>query len=159
MTLTHKLGTSSGRVEQAAPSMNATRDHIITLLAAEFARSSRVTFAVLFGSWARGHARADSDVDVAILPAGGISRAEELALAARLSTASARVVDLVRLDEASTLLRWRVAREGLLLHAASPESWPRFRVTAASEYCDFSEAIAGPAELFRRRIAAAGGRD
>ena len=137
--------------------MDDTRDHIIAVLVAELAGDARVALAVLFGSWARGQARGDSDVDVAILPeSGGVSRAEELALAARLSIACGREVDLVRLDDASTLLRWRVAREGQLVHASRPEAWLRYRVSAASEYGDFAEAIERPAELFRRRAAVGG---
>ena len=74
--------------------------------------------AVLFGSFARQRARADSDLDIAILPRDeSLSLHAELDLAAQLSLATRREVDLVRLDQATMLLRWEVAKDGILLIA------------------------------------------
>lgn len=113
-----------------------------------------LSLAVLFGSRATGRARPDSDVDIAIVPAdASLALGLELALAARLSSALAREVDLVRLDRASTLLRWQIARDGILLLAEPGWEWVRFRARAASEYADIADSLERAAKLFRRRIA------
>jgi predicted nucleotidyltransferase len=74
----------------------------------------RVAYAILFGSMARQHAHAQSDVDVAVGFAPGV-RLDTLALGeltSRLETAAGRPVDLVVLDSAPPLLAYRVFRDG-----------------------------------------------
>jgi predicted nucleotidyltransferase len=110
--------------------------------------------AVLFGSFARQRARADSDLDIAILPRDeSLSLRAELDLAAELSLRTGREVDLVRLDRATMLLRWEIAKHGILLVADPISEWVRFRVAAASEHADMADAFDRAARLFRRRIA------
>ncbi|MDB4954802.1 MAG: hypothetical protein JWO36_2371 [Myxococcales bacterium] len=110
--------------------------------------------AVMFGSHARGQNRAGSDVDIAILPwDSSLPLKLELDLVARISTGLGREVDLVRIDQASTLLRWEIARDGVLLFADSPAEWVRFRANTASEHAEIRDALEQAAELFRRRIA------
>jgi hypothetical protein len=116
--------------------------------------------AVLHGSAAAGASRADSDVDIAILPGpGGLDAAAESALLARLARAGGADVDLVRLDAPlSTLLKWRIAITGVPLFESQPGEFARFRAEAASEYIDFAPALAYHGEIFRRRLAAQSGR-
>lgn len=110
--------------------------------------------AVLFGSFAKQRARADSDLDIAILPRDEtLSLRAELELAAQLSSRTGREIDLVRLDRATMLLRWEIAKHGILLIADPAWEWLRFRVAAASEHADMAEALDRAARLFRRRIA------
>lgn len=110
--------------------------------------------ALLFGSAATGRMHALSDVDLAILPADpAASLMDELALQARLERACGRKVDLVRLDHASTLLRWQVARDGRVLHAEPASEAARFRARAASEYGDFYPALVRASHLFAQRLA------
>jgi predicted nucleotidyltransferase len=110
--------------------------------------------AVVFGSFAKQRARPHSDLDVVILPHDeALSLRAELDLAARLSLETGREVDLVRLDRATTLLRWEIAKDGIPLIADPAWEWLRFRVAAASEHADMAEALDRAARLFRRRIA------
>jgi predicted nucleotidyltransferase len=110
--------------------------------------------AVLFGSFAKQRARADSDLDIAILPRDeSLSLRDELDLAAQLSLSAGREVDLVRLDRATALLRWEIAKDGILLVADPTSEWLRFRVAAASEHADMADALDRAARLFRKRIA------
>lgn len=73
-----------------------------------------VAYALLFGSGARGTARADSDADVAIELRPGAARDVRAlgGLAARLESASGRPIDLVLLDEAPVSLAYRIFRDG-----------------------------------------------
>jgi hypothetical protein len=116
-----------------------------------------IELAVLFGSYAWGRARNDSDVDVAILPLTGADiDASELALQSDLSLATGRDVDLVRLDRASTLLKLQVAKNGLPIVEGHPGAFSRFRAHAAAEYVDFEPSFVLYGERFRRRLAETG---
>ncbi|MBI5368158.1 MAG: nucleotidyltransferase domain-containing protein [Planctomycetes bacterium] len=122
---------------------------------AALATGGSVRLAMLFGSAATGTLRAGSDVDIGVLPLGAdLTLRQELDLQVALSRACGREVDLVRLDRAPTLVRWEVARQGVLLWASTPHEAPRFVAEAASEYLDFAPAFERAAETFRRRLAA-----
>jgi predicted nucleotidyltransferase len=109
--------------------------------------------AVLFGSFAVGRPRSGSDVDVAIVPEDeGLALSDELALQVQLARACGREVDLVRLDLASTLVRWQVARHGRLIAEGRRGEFHRFRASAASDYIDFAPALERAGERFRRRL-------
>jgi predicted nucleotidyltransferase len=115
--------------------------------------------AMMFGSEARGTSRSDSDVDIAIVPADPeLSLAAELDLQQALTLACGRPVDLVRLDKASCLVRWQVARDGRVLFQAGPFEAARFVASAASDYLDFQPDFARAAATFQARLASNAGR-
>jgi predicted nucleotidyltransferase len=116
-----------------------------------------IQLAVLFGSRARGKARASSDVDIGIVPADpGLSLREELALASALSAALSVEVDLVRLDGDNPLLAREVARDGIALFEARPGAFAAYRATAVARWIEMEEMIAPHRERFLRRLAGAG---
>jgi predicted nucleotidyltransferase len=101
-------------------------------------QSPPLRLAVLFGSAAIGDTRPDSDVDVAILASGDdLDDARERTLANDLTRAARCEVDLVRIERASTVLRWQIATKGVALIEAAPGEFARFRARAAAEYLDF----------------------
>lgn len=110
----------------------------------------------LFGSTARGRTRPGSDLDIAVLASRALTVGEQASLAAALSTALRREVDLTDLRQASTILAYEVARHGALVRERAPGQWSRFRAQAASAYADFTEAVAPHLETYRRRIASGG---
>jgi uncharacterized protein len=75
-----------------------------------------VRVAVLFGSQARGSARVDSDVDVAV-DAPGV---DVLALGATLACALGREVDVVTLEDAPISLVEHLVRDGIVVHQGYP---------------------------------------
>lgn len=95
--------------------------------------------AYLFGSSARGEARAGSDVDVAVLFAetppptllGPLA-----ALRDELEAGLGREVDLVTLNRAPVDLIHRVLRDGILLLERDRGARIRFEVQARNEYFD-----------------------
>jgi predicted nucleotidyltransferase len=101
-----------------------------------------VRLAYLFGSRARGRAREDSDIDVAVLTDDDrCADAEEhyqtlLAILDALDGVSAAELDIVLLNEAPPLLRHRVLRDGVLLFARSPEERVRFAIRAIRDHQD-----------------------
>jgi predicted nucleotidyltransferase len=113
---------------------------------------------MLFGSAAKGNLCADSDVDVAILPAEhDIALSDELALQAELTRVCERDVDLIRLDLAPTLVKWQVVRDGQVLLEQAPFAAARFIAITTAEYLDFAPALDRATEIFRRRLVASAG--
>jgi len=111
--------------------------------------------AFVFGSAARETMHATSDVDVGILPVDlGLPLRAELELQGRLEGACERPVDLVRLDHASTLLKWNIIRTGIPVAARSRPDVVRFVAASAAEYADIAPAVHRAEETFRRRLAA-----
>ncbi len=94
----------------------------------------RLKVLLLFGSRARGDASEHSDWDFGYLASDDLDLP---ALLASLVTALATDrVDLVDLDRASGLLRFRAARDGETVFEASEGLADRFRLEAASFWCD-----------------------
>ena len=87
--------------------------------------------ALLFGSEARGMARRDSDIDVAVeAPLASLGQ-----IAAALSSRLGAEVDVVRLETASIPLLEALISDGIVLHEAKPGAgalW-RSRVLAQLE--------------------------
>jgi len=105
---------------------------------------------VVFGSRAKGSARPDSDLDVAVLPAADFSGslAQFLGgIAAQLAElAPDGRVDVVLLDHASDVLRQRIMEHGRVVLCRNEKAWKELRVRTMREY--------GDGEWFRRRVRA-----
>ena len=98
----------------------------------------RIAYALVFGSAAKGTARPDSDLDVAI--GTGAASLDLIALgglAARLEAAAGRRVDLVLLEEAPAGLAYRIFRDGLVIVARDQAALAARRARATLEYLDF----------------------
>jgi predicted nucleotidyltransferase len=98
-----------------------------------------VAYALVFGSLARGTARPDSDVDVAVaLFPGGSRDARALGgLAARLTAAAGREAHVVLLDEAPAPLAYRIFRDGRVLIERDHGALVSRKARAVLEYLDF----------------------
>ena len=125
-------------------------------LRAFFEEDSRGAVAVyLFGSVARGEARADSDVDVGVLfeqePPATLD-APQFAVEAELERRFGRAVQVVALNQASSDLVHRVLRDGRLVLDRNPAARTRFEVRSRNEYFD----MAPIRRLYRRYPSQAG---
>ena len=111
--------------------------------------------AMLFGSAARGQLHADSDVDLGILPVDtDLPLRAELDLQAALAQACGRSVDLVRLDHATTVLKWRVLQEGRAIAPTSHADLVRFTRDSALEYAEFAPALHRAEVAFQAKLRA-----
>ena len=115
-----------------------------------------VEVAILFGSAAKGRLRPDSDIDIGILPSPdrALGFDEELALVAELEQILGREVDLVRLDTASTLLRFE-ASQGRRLYEARVDAFADFVARALVEHEDLRPVLLRCAAGMFRRLKAA----
>jgi uncharacterized protein len=102
------------------------RDPVVEALRGALAGRHDIRLALLFGSRARGRARAGSDADVAVLGKG----LDLLALAADLSKAARVEVDVVSLEEPGYPLLNAVLRDGILLHEGERHAEARWRTRA-----------------------------
>lgn len=128
-------------------------EHLLRVLE-EVLADERVALAYLFGSGARGMLRPDSDLDVAFVPTRPLSLGEELALQGELARRTGRDVDLVRLDHADPLVRWQVARDGVLLRSEPSTEAVRFRARAALEHAELAPLLEDASRRFRRHLEA-----
>ena len=102
-------------------------------------RGADLAAAYLFGSVARGTARAASDVDIAVLPMesrSGTLESLRLDLEGELERRLGRVVQLIVLDRVPIDLVHRVLTDGLLVHEADRSRRIAFEVRARNEYFD-----------------------
>ena len=133
-----------------------TLSELTPLLRAFFAARDDVAVAWVFGSVARGHTWGGSDVDVAVLPRDGSlgTRDRRLLgdeLSHRLEQVLGSSIDLVVLDQESTLLRYRIVSEGAVVYGEGTVS-AETRMRAISEYLDFKPVIAEADQHWAERV-------
>ncbi len=92
-----------------------------------------------FGSQAKGSARPDSDVDLAVLARHPILALRRFELAQELAAQLHRDVDLVDLRTASTVMRMQVISTGECLAAPDEAARREFEMYAYSGYARLNE--------------------
>jgi len=119
-------------------------------LSALVAASPELRLLLLFGSRARGDASTSSDWDFGYLAKEGFDPDELLAdLIERLNSER---LDLVDLQRANGLLRYRAAAEGKLLYEATPGELERFWLDAVSFWYDAEPVLLAGYEDVLERI-------
>ncbi len=90
----------------------------------------------LFGSFAAGLARAESDIDLAIYAGRPLERRVVVGLQQQIANILNRDVDLVDLAAASTILQCQAIDEGKLIDAPQPDETALFELRVIREYQD-----------------------
>lgn len=102
------------------------RDQLIEDLREKLGGRSDVRLALLFGSWARGQQGPESDIDIAVS-----GQADRLALAAELSAATGREVQVQSLDaDLGVPLLEEVVRDAVVVAQAHPGAAASWRTRA-----------------------------
>jgi predicted nucleotidyltransferase len=104
--------------------------------------SAEVELAVLFGSSARSERNGGSDVDVGVRLRKG-SKHELSRVQLKLARGIGREVDLVPLDDSPSLLRFEIARDGVVLVERRPYAWADFRARAMIDWWDWAPTARG----------------
>ncbi len=121
----------------------------------------RFTAAIVFGSVARGTARAGSDLDLAVLYANPAARdsvaGELIRTLGELGAVAARDVHLVDLERADPGLRRAVFEGGVVLLDRDPRRLRDLRATTGIEYLDWEYARRVADAAHERRLAATRG--
>jgi hypothetical protein len=123
-----------------APSVGA--QDVASLLRAFFAARSDIEAAWVFGSVARGEAGPRSDVDVAVLPAGGLDRDARCSLRNELierlpRALQGRDVDVLVVPEAGALLLHRALVRGVRVFGDRSSRAAEAEIAAQAAYEDF----------------------
>lgn len=131
---------------------NTKSKELTSRLRAFFNEESNVKLAFLIGSFAKGTAMEDSDVDVAVLFGSRPDMEDVLELTERLSLLLKRDVDLVVLDTAGPIIKMQALKTGILLRAAEG-AYEDFFVATINEYDDLKYLRREAEEsILRRRI-------
>jgi hypothetical protein len=120
-----------------------------------------VTLGFIFGSYARGQARPDSDVDFAVLLDEQTPTSDRLKFRLHLIDGLARLlgrddVDVAILNEVPLALAFRVLRDGHLLFERSRAAYVAYRVRTLDQYFDFAPFLERYERSFLRHVSQKG---
>lgn len=106
-------------------------------IAPVIARHASVSIAILFGSTATGHARPDSDLDVAIATVTPLTAEARIALIEDLALTFGRPVDLIDLDRAHSPLLHRIFTQGHMILCNDRTRYAELLLRMVYEEADF----------------------
>lgn len=123
------------------PSATTLDEAVVRALTDRLQANHRIAAAYLIGSGAEGRLRADSDVDIALLPARGttLTVPERMDLAADLAALAGRTVDLGILQTGNLVYAKEAVARGRLIHERDPAARSRFAALVLSMYADLQE--------------------
>ena len=129
---------------------------LVTLLRDVSKLFPHVRLAVLFGSAARGETSGSGDIDLGVvLNDGAPARTlTDLEIASGRATGRAfkRPIDVVDLGRAPPLLRFEVARDGVVLLEREPHVWADFKARAMIDWWDWAPTARAIQRLVRDRL-------
>jgi predicted nucleotidyltransferase len=91
---------------------------------------------ILHGSFATGHVRKESDIDIGILGKAESLRKNYFDIVARLSGLLGETCDPVILNNSETMIVYQVAIKGIPLYEARKGLFAEFKMSAISRYQD-----------------------
>lgn len=124
------------------------QDKLVALLEREVPQLQAV---YLFGSFERGDARVDSDLDVAVLAGAALPAQRRFDIAQELAVAFSQDVDLVDLRAANTVMRATIVSSGRRVYCADPRACADFENMALSAYARLNEERRGILNDVRER--------
>ncbi len=108
-------------------------------------------FIILFGSFAKGTAREDSDIDLAYFSDQKLSSYERFTLAGDLAAIAGREVDLVDLKQIDTVFTMQIFSEGVPIYIKDDNEFTRQKMRAYSMYAALNEQRASIIEAIKER--------
>ena len=129
------------------------KTHVADDLQALLRDRHELALVVLFGSCSQGTEREGSDVDVAVLPAGELSSADEAQLEGAIARLAGREVDLVRLDRTEDIVLRREIARGTPLREGEPGAFARFAADAVLAWLDFAPMYLAAQARYLRKVA------
>ena len=95
-----------------------------------------ITFAYIFGSYAQGKVRVDSDIDIAIYLEKRIDIETYLEIKMHLLETCKREIDLIILNDATPLLKYEIYKNNILLFSRDRTIETSYKVKILFEYND-----------------------
>lgn len=109
------------------------------------------SFIILFGSFAKGIVRADSDLDLAYFAHNELSSYDRFILAGELAAIINREVDLVDIKQIDTVFTMQVFAQGIPIYNQDENEFHCQRMRAYSMYATLCEQRAALMETVRER--------
>ena len=108
-------------------------------------------FIILFGSFANGTNRLDSDIDLAFFSKEQLSSYERFLLSGDLAEIAGREVDLIDLKQIDTVFTMQIFSQGTPIYIQDENEFTRQKMRAYSMYATLSEQRAGVIERIKER--------
>lgn len=108
-------------------------------------------FILLFGSFAKGIAREDSDIDLAYFSKHSLSSYERFNLAGELAAISNHEIDLIDLKHIDTVFTMQIFEQGIPIYIADENEFTRQKMRTYSMYATLSEQRAPIIEAIKKR--------
>lgn len=108
-------------------------------------------FIILFGSFANGTNRLDSDIDLAFFSKEQLSSYERFLLSGELAEIAGREVDLIDLKQIDTVFTMQIFSQGTPIYIQDENEFTRQKMRAYSMYATLSEQRAGVIERIKER--------
>lgn len=119
---------------------------IVEFINKEF--STRIIY--LFGSFARGEGRQDSDIDLAIYSTSNIDEYELFILAGNLSFKVKRDVQIINIKNASTVFAAQIVGLGEVIYCDDEEFRANYEIRIFKDYAKLNEERAAILEVIER---------
>ena len=94
---------------------------------------------ILFGSYARGDQRPDSDVDIAIKTKKKISKKEMFEMTQELEQLLKKDIDLIDLNAISDSFRYEILMNGQILYCEDSYQFDLYKLDMFREYLELNE--------------------
>lgn len=117
-----------------------------------FSNQIEVKAAYLFGSYARGEQKTDSDIDIGILLDENFDRIIKLDLLTSLTENGFDDVDLVILNNASILLKYEIVKNNNLIYSRSDFDTSSYFSKIIRLYLDFKPYLEVQRKYLKERI-------
>ncbi|GAB4501593.1 MAG: nucleotidyltransferase domain-containing protein [Anaerolineales bacterium] len=123
-----------------------------------FSKYPSVQAVYLFGSYATGKIRRDSDLDLAIVPRDSSARQQMLDMLADLVRQVYHRIDLVFLDTKDVVVRFEAIRHNRLLYCVPDFDPGTYTSRIVRDYWDFKPHLAVQRQSLKQRILSHGAR-
>lgn len=118
---------------------------------AKIAKKHGLKLVLLFGSFAKGTAHKNSDIDIAVLGEKKIDFKKQLRLANKLSTILKKDVDLSIINTANPLLLFQISKHSKIIFG-NHRAYFEFRIHSFNRYNDYSPFFKMEATLNKKFI-------
>lgn len=108
-------------------------------------------FIILFGSFAKGTYRDDSDIDLAYFSKEQLSSYERFLLVGELAVMAGREVDLVDIKQLDTVFTIQIFSQGIPIYIQDENEFTRQKMRAYSMYATLKEQRAAVIESIKER--------
>jgi predicted nucleotidyltransferase len=124
---------------------------------ASIARKHQLKLVVIFGSFATGKNRKDSDLDIGVLGSKEISFSSQIKLINELSLVFNKDIDLSIINRANPLLLFQISKNAILLYG-DRRDFLKFKLYAFKLYHDYTPYFEIEKKLNKRIIKSYGAR-